>query len=63
MHALIELIASLIAALAAAAFAQFGIELQPRNEAPEEREVRRTVSGQASDAPQAVRVKSPSENC
>lgn len=42
VHALIDLIATLIAALAAAAFAQFGIELQPSQKQPEDREVRRT---------------------
>jgi hypothetical protein len=42
VHALIELFATLIAALAAAAFAQFGIELQPLDKPQEDREVRRT---------------------
>ena len=55
MHALVELIATLVAALAAAAFAQFGIELQPsKKEEPKEPEVHRTVHGQQQDAPEAA---------
>jgi hypothetical protein len=47
------LIAAMIAALTAAAFAQFGIDLQPTDRKPEDREVRRTdqtTTAQKSDA-------------
>ncbi len=64
MHALIELIASLIAALAATAFAQFGIDLQHRvKEQPEEREVHRTVSAQAPGGDGGLVAKPASEEC
>ena len=64
MHALVELIAAMVAALAAAAFAQFGIELQAQDEKKqEEPEVRRTVQGGApEDKPQAVVVRAASTN-
>lgn len=45
MHALVELIAAMVAALAAAAFAQFGIELESSKKKAEEPEVHRTVQG------------------
>lgn len=57
MHALIELIATLIAALAAAAFAQFGIELQPSDKQPEDREVRRTDQRAAASKTDAVFIR------
>lgn len=54
MHALVELIATLVAAIAAAAFAQFGIDLQPtKTEEKKEPEVHRTVQGE-TDAPKAA---------
>lgn len=57
VHALIDLIATLIAALAAAAFAQFGIELQPSDKQPEDREVRRTDERAPASKTDAVFVR------
>lgn len=62
MHALIELVASLIVALAAAAFAQFGIDLQPtEKKEPEDREVRRTDQRQPAQKTDAVFVRSTTD--
>ena len=58
MHALIELIAGLIAALAAAAFAQFGVDLQPSEKKEDVREVRRTDDRQPAAVPDAAFVRS-----
>ena len=57
VHALIDLIATLIAALTAAAFAQFGIELQPSDKQPEDREVRRTEQRAPASKTAAVFVR------
>ena len=62
MHALIELIATLIAALTAAAFAQFGIDLQPSDNQPEAREVRRTDQRAPASKTDAVFVRT-SQDC
>ena len=61
MHALIELVASLIVALATAAFAQFGIELQPTDKQPEDREVRRTDQRQPAQKTDAVFIRSTTD--
>jgi hypothetical protein len=61
MHALVEFIASLVAALAAAAFAQFGIDLQPSEQKTEDREVRRTDQRQPAEKTDAVFVRSTTD--
>lgn len=61
MHALVELVASLIVALAVAAFAQFGIDLQPAEKKPEDREVRRTDQRQPAQKTDAVFVRSTTD--
>lgn len=59
MQALLETIATLIAALTAAAFAQFGIDLQPTDhKKPDEREVRRTEQRAPAKKTDAVFVRS-----
>lgn len=60
MQALIELIASFIALLAAAALSQFGVDLQPsRNQ---DREIHRIAD--CGDAPaKTTRVSKPSPRC
>jgi len=62
MHALVEIIAGMVAALAAAAMSQMGFDMTPAAER-EEREIRRTSQGLAADAPPAAQVKSPTEEC
>ena len=61
MHALIELMAGLVAALAAAAFAQFGIDLQPAEPKEEAREVRRTDDHQPATKTDAAFIRSTSD--
>lgn len=58
VHALIDLIATLIAALTAAAFAQFGIDLQPSARQSDDREVRRTDKRAPASRTDAVIVSS-----
>lgn len=58
MQALIEMLAALIAALVAAAFAQFGIDLQPSEKKAEDREVRRTDQVSVATKIDAVLVRS-----
>ncbi|MBX7249144.1 MAG: hypothetical protein K1X35_08910 [Caulobacteraceae bacterium] len=58
MNALLELLAALIAALATAAFAQFGIDLQPTEKKPDDREVRRTDQRTPANKTDAVFVRS-----
>jgi len=57
MHALMELIATMVAALFAAALSQMGVDLAPENARSEPREVRRTVQARAADTTAAVQVK------
>lgn len=61
MHALVELVASLIAALAAAAFAQFGVDLQPSEKREEDREVRRTDQREPAAKTDAVFIRSTAD--
>jgi len=62
VHALIELIASMITAVAVAAFAQFGVDLQPAEEKQEDtREVRRTDDRKAAAVTEAVFIQSTSD--
>jgi hypothetical protein len=61
MHALVEIVASLIVALAAAAFAQFGIDLQPSDKKTEDREVRRTDQRQPAQKTDAVFIRSTTD--
>ena len=61
MNALLELLATLIAALAAAAFAQFGIDLQPTEKKPDDREIRRTDQRTPANKTDAVFVRSHQE--
>jgi len=57
VHALVELIAALVAALAAAAFAQFGIELESSKKKAEEPEVHRTVQGEKEEPKAAAMIR------
>lgn len=61
MHALVELVASLIAALAAAAFSQFGVDLQPSEKREEDREVRRTDQREPAAKTDAVFIRSTAD--
>lgn len=61
MHALVEIVASLIVALAAAAFAQFGIDLQPSDKKEDDREVRRTDQRQPAQKTNAVFIRSTTD--
>ena len=62
MHALVEIFAGMIAALAAAALGQLGYDVTPTEKA-EQREVRRTSQGRAADAPPAMQVQAPPRDC
>lgn len=61
MHALVELVAGLIAALAAMAFAQFGIELQPSETRQADQEVRRTDDRKPASKTDAIFVRSTAD--
>lgn len=62
MQVLLETLATLIAALATAAFAQFGIDLQPSEKKPDDREVRRTDDHAVARKTDAVFIR-PSQDC
>lgn len=57
MQAVLDIFCAFVVALAAAAFAQFGVQAAPKTEAAEAPEVRRTVERRVSEQRPAVEVR------
>jgi hypothetical protein len=63
MQAVAEFIAAIITALAAAAFAQFGVMLDPPAHGSQGPEVQRTVSSQPAPRTEAISDSAPDTGC
>ena len=61
MQAIFDFLAGIVIALTAAAFAQFGVTLSPKEEPRPAPEARRTHDQAPADKPEAVTVQSRSE--